>query len=205
MNAPARLPIANIRRGPAAPGRQRGATLLAGLIFLIILTLIGVTASRVSILEERMAGNLRDRAVALQAAEMALRDAERDLSGEYGATNPRPDNIENLGNFSEDCGASTGGSDDDDGLCYNGADGYASGDEPWITNSMTGAPSVEYGQFTDAQEIPLVSAQPRYVIEGTQRAVAGSGDDKTYYYRITVRAQGIDSNTVVWLQETYRP
>jgi type IV pilus assembly protein PilX len=53
--------------------------MITALIFLVILTIMGVTAARMSSLEERMAGNMRDRAVAFRAAEMGLRDAERDI------------------------------------------------------------------------------------------------------------------------------
>ena len=64
------------------PGRrQRGAALLTGLIFMVILTLLGITAARMAGLEEKMSGNMRDRSLAMQAAEMALRDAERDIRG----------------------------------------------------------------------------------------------------------------------------
>jgi len=56
--------------------------LITSLIFLLMLMIIGVTAARMSGLEERMAGNMRDRDLAFRAAEMALRDAERDLMDE---------------------------------------------------------------------------------------------------------------------------
>jgi len=53
--------------------------MITALIFLVMLTIIGVTAARMSSLEERMAGNMRDRDVALRAAEMCLREAERAI------------------------------------------------------------------------------------------------------------------------------
>lgn len=56
--------------------RSRGAALIVGLVFLLILTMLGITAIQTSTLEERMAGNARDVATALQAAEIALRAAE---------------------------------------------------------------------------------------------------------------------------------
>jgi len=61
--------------------RQRGVTLIVALIFLAILMLLGVTVAQTSSLEERMAGNTRDRDLALQSAEAALKDAEADLPG----------------------------------------------------------------------------------------------------------------------------
>ena len=59
---------------------QTGTALIVSLIFLLIMTLIGITAVRTTTLEEKMAGNMRDRNLAFQAAEAALRDAESALS-----------------------------------------------------------------------------------------------------------------------------
>lgn len=55
--------------------------LVTALIFLIVLSTLGVMALRGSLFEERMASNDRDRALAREYAEMALRDAERDILG----------------------------------------------------------------------------------------------------------------------------
>ncbi len=62
-------------------GRQRGATLVVGLIFLAMLSLMGVAAYMVANQEERMAGNTRDRIRAFEAAEASLRDCEALLGG----------------------------------------------------------------------------------------------------------------------------
>ncbi|MGZ8238204.1 MAG: pilus assembly protein, partial [Methylobacter sp.] len=64
------------------------------------------------------------------------------------------------------------------------------------------AHSVAYGAFTGATAINGPSAQPRYLIEGFKRQLSGSDE---YYFRITVRAQGANANTVVWLQEIFKP
>lgn len=60
--------------------RQRGASLLVALIFLVIMAMLGVTAANVTNLQERMAGHTRDRDLALQAAEAALQEAETRLN-----------------------------------------------------------------------------------------------------------------------------
>lgn len=60
---------------------QRGVTLIVALIFLAILMLLGVTVAQTTSMEERMAGNTRDRDMALQSAEAALQDAQTDLPG----------------------------------------------------------------------------------------------------------------------------
>ena len=55
---------------------ERGAVLIVGLLLLLVMTIIGVSSMQTTLLEEKMAGNLRDQDLALQAAESALRDAE---------------------------------------------------------------------------------------------------------------------------------
>lgn len=59
---------------------QAGAALITGLIILVLMSLIGITALRTTGLEERMAGHTRDRNLAFQAAEAALRNAEGYLT-----------------------------------------------------------------------------------------------------------------------------
>jgi type IV pilus assembly protein PilX len=56
--------------------RQRGSALIISLLILIVMTLIGLTGISSSSLEEKMAGNTRDQALAFQAAEAALRAGE---------------------------------------------------------------------------------------------------------------------------------
>lgn len=51
--------------------KQNGAALFIALIFLVIITLIGVTALRTSTLELLMAGNEQERRIALDAVESA--------------------------------------------------------------------------------------------------------------------------------------
>ncbi len=54
---------------------QRGAVLVTALVFLVIMTLLGITAMSTNTLEERMAGNSQDINRAFQAAESGLRSA----------------------------------------------------------------------------------------------------------------------------------
>ncbi len=60
---------------------QSGVALITGLIFLVLLTLIGMTAMQTTMLEEKMAGNLRNENLAFQASEAALRAGESYLQG----------------------------------------------------------------------------------------------------------------------------
>ncbi|MCC5862000.1 MAG: hypothetical protein JJT93_08850 [Gammaproteobacteria bacterium] len=63
---------------------QQGSALVISLVFLIVMTLIAVGAMRDTTLQERMAGNLRDRSLAFQAAEAALREGENWLLSPAG-------------------------------------------------------------------------------------------------------------------------
>jgi len=67
-----------VNRG--VPARQRGAVLFVALIFLILLTLLGLAASGNSILQERMTGGVRNRQLALMGAESGARGANRRCS-----------------------------------------------------------------------------------------------------------------------------
>ncbi len=58
---------------------QRGAALFVALMFLIILTVVGLSAANVSVMQERMAGNVRETNEAFQEAEATLREIEQAL------------------------------------------------------------------------------------------------------------------------------
>jgi len=60
--------------------KERGAVLAISLIFLLVMTLIGLTGMKTSVLEEKMAGNSRNQGLAFQAAEAGLHGAERYIS-----------------------------------------------------------------------------------------------------------------------------
>jgi type IV pilus assembly protein PilX len=68
-----------IRECMPKPARQRGAILFIALILLLVMTLLILASVRGTVMQERMASNLYDRSLAFQAAEAALREAERWL------------------------------------------------------------------------------------------------------------------------------
>ncbi len=55
---------------------QRGVALIIGLVLLVVLALLGASAYSVATQDERMAGNARDHARAMDAAESMLRACE---------------------------------------------------------------------------------------------------------------------------------
>ena len=69
--------------------RESGSALVVSLILLVVLTMLGVQGMRTNVMQERMAGNMRERSLAFQAAEAALREGESRLSnGAVSAGDP---------------------------------------------------------------------------------------------------------------------
>lgn len=183
--------------------RQRGATLLVTLIMLAVMLMLGVSAALMSNFDERMARNARDKNVALQAAEAALRDARQDilkaraLQGGTGAT--------------ANCDA-TGFK----GFCLPAPDGS---DPVWVANAPLdgGGPWVRYGEITKlsaAQTLPDaevpggVAHQPRYLIEAIpdpDGASLKAPATRQWVYRITAIGWGALPGTEVMIQEVIRP
>lgn len=62
---------------------EQGAVLVISLIFLLILSFIGVSSMQGTSLQEKMSGNLRDRSSAFNAAEAGLREGEREARSNY--------------------------------------------------------------------------------------------------------------------------
>ena len=204
------------------PTRQCGAALVTSLIFLTVLTILGMSTLGTSLLESRMAGNMRDRNLAFQAAEMGLRDAELFIlkSGRI------KENI--LVEMGSDAGDYTGQACTY-GFCYNGPTWQTTGKD-WIatpvwTNPNFWANAIQYRRndgetgkavgragttlvsFDSAYVLPailpLVSRQPEYLIESYYpKNILG---ETRYYYRISVRGYGVRSGTRVLLQEVYTP
>lgn len=66
-------------RYTAVSNRQRGAALFMALIFLLIMTILGVFGMNISRLENQMAGNNQFQTSALSNAELAISTARNDL------------------------------------------------------------------------------------------------------------------------------
>lgn len=99
--------------------RQAGAALITSLVFLTILTILGMSSLGTALLESRMAGNARDRNLAFQAAETGLRDAElwiRDSGRIVGINEEGYDTAATCTPSSGTCDSQTC----KHGLCYNG-------------------------------------------------------------------------------------
>lgn len=69
------------------PARQKGIVLVVGLVFLLVLTIIGVTSLRTTTLEQRMAGNMQQKTVAFQDAEAKIALVINGLNGNTSTLN----------------------------------------------------------------------------------------------------------------------
>ncbi len=74
MNIHKRLSLTAAQAAPRAG--CRGSVLAVGMLFLLIITLLGLITTMHARTEARLAGNNHDRYLAFQAAEAALREAE---------------------------------------------------------------------------------------------------------------------------------
>lgn len=174
--------------------RQKGATLLVGLVILLLMTFIGLAAIRGSGMQELMAGNMRDRQLAFQAAEAALSFAEAKLAvamAQAGST---------LFN-----GNTNGHGEAMDGSSNTGY---------WQGFSWSGPNAVA----TTNMGLKGVASQPVYVVEKLVAGTMNSGGDggaidkvgrgqgtPPEYYRVTSRGVGGTASAVVILQSNFKP
>ena len=213
--------------GRTRPARQQGVAMIVVLMLMLALTGIVVFSARNANFGEISSRNQLDSEIARQAAESALRDAERDLllfDGTVLQTNAkckreaaRPLESAIFG-FSATC---LGGQCDKALNDYKTTDWVKSSKnaEPWWPDTKRGLwgdpnkkPTVDsstcstftggvpIGVYTGAPAVPGVAIQPEYLIEQFSR---GSG--RNIYYRITARGFGISDRTQVVLQSYFQP
>lgn len=194
---------------------QRGAVLVIALIFLLLLTILALSASGRSLLQERMAGGLRNAQQAEMSAQTALRGAEWKLWTStsninvhlncgtgiftdcyiYDPANP----IANVVKFRTKPGWQTAGA-----TVYKGATG-----------------STDYTAFTSSSQSGDLAHNPLYMIEDLgvelppgvsgnlhESGVTGSTGTGTasvsrHIYRITARGAGANANTVRVVESTF--
>jgi type IV pilus assembly protein PilX len=189
---------------PRTAYRQRGAVLFVALVFLLLLTLLGITASSTSIMQERMTGGMRNAQLATMGTESALRGGEVDLW-----TAAARSSFSNGGLALPPCGHSgvqpcayqrTNTVADQRTIKFRSA-------RTWLGTTDGGmqyAPAVSGLGGSDATA--SLAAQPRYLIEdlGLDTAAGGAGNmggsilseqgaegtPKVHLFRVTARSQG---------------
>lgn len=175
----------------AAPIKQQGAILIFCLVFMAVLTLLGVSGMESTVLEERMAGNMRDYSLAFQAAESALQDGENWLNQQVVLPLQSGDGSTRV-------------------WAENSMDPSASDtnywwDDPELTDAWWDNNADELDGFDN------LATQPQYIIEEYHTATSGQsiaiGNGETtmqrVFHRITARGVGITSSSEVFLQSTF--
>lgn len=176
------------------PGRrtQQGAILIFCLVFLLVLTTMGVASMESTILEERMAGNMQDHNAAFQAAESSLQAAESWLIAQtlWPAT-------------------STDGSTTVWDL--NAMDPDDSDALHWWEDADRQAADWWEGNAEEVAGVDGLASAPRYTVEelatinAGQSLAIGTGVQNRVrvFHRITARGVGTSNAAVVRLQSTY--
>lgn len=202
--------------------------LFVALVFLVLITLLGLTASSTSIMQERMTGGLRNGQMSLMAAETAARGGEAWLWSL----------ADNSGHIN--CGYNGG----DNGFCYSpttvddGNGNTINATNPlvdafrtkptWIANASSGGTNYTNGSNAALNSSSLGTAKlaqiPQYLLEslgltlpaGVSRQfyqLGGIGRDPSsgrnagsqslYTYRITARATGGNAGAVSVVETTF--
>lgn len=172
---------------------QRGAALVVSLLMLLVMTVLGVAGLGTTNLEQRMAANNRDRDVAFQAAELALRDGERNVQNSNYT----------LASFTSSC---------TNGLCAKAAGTTAVWRDGTLDVWNTASRNFTYSGASSIQVANGVSQAPQYIIEFLDYArpvgwtagdpAPGPGDPEMY--RITAIGYGLSSDARTMLQSTYQ-
>ncbi|MGM0633530.1 MAG: pilus assembly PilX family protein [Pseudomonadota bacterium] len=181
-------------RGPVSPGHgeQSGAILIFCLVFLLVLTMMGIGSMESTILEERMTGNMQDQHAAFQAAESALTEAEQWLAGEVLWPPPSDDGATGV-------------------WVREAMDPDVGNSIPWWRESSRRTATWWQNNARVAPGAPDLASAPRFVIEEYRVATTGESvalgtgvqDRSRVFHRITARGVGRDDTSVVELQSTF--
>ncbi len=209
----------NSRRTQTQRPLMRGIALPVVLMFLLVITIAAVFGIRRSTLGEGITRNQLDYEIARQAAEAALRDAERDLFSSYSAKpanaacdrsadRPLKDKLV-PGLWESTCpkgqcrvspdflAASNYTTMANAQAWWPAAKGGLWGDNAVLPANCTFSGGVPIGTFTGTPNIGGVARQPEDLIEWIARQAAA-------VMRITARGFGTDLNTEVVLQSYVR-
>lgn len=166
--------------------RQRGVALIIGLILMVLISILAISSLQNTLLEERMAGNLRNQNMAFQAAESGL------VAGEL--------RVQELiqADLGFECSSSDG--------CYHEIDNPWNGltDSTWTwIDANTGSYVLEGGMTA----ITGVNEQPQYVIEIIRPNILKIDPTKPpkQRFRVAARGVGATANVTAIHQSTYMP
>lgn len=193
---------------------QRGAVLFVALIFLILLTLLALTATGTSILQERMTGGMRNRQMGLTGSESVVRGGEAFLWNlSYVGSQPLPPCVDDSGLVS--CVYRPKYS----AVLEDNVQRFRTEKEWNPAVALTGWFHYDYPMtgLTGTAETAALSQQPRYIVEDLGPAVPpGTGQQlgtrdreltslvgRHEWYRITARSTGGSDSVVRVVESVY--
>jgi type IV pilus assembly protein PilX len=171
---------------------QRGAVLIFCLVFLLVLTMMGVASMESAVLEERMAGNMQDFNAAFQAAESSLQTGENWLAGEITWPATSTD------------GSTTVWSRDS-------MDPSASDSLHWWQDSARDTSTWWNNNGIEVSAVEGVATPPHYIVEEVSTITSGQSigigsglqNRIRVFHRVTARGSGVSDAAVVQLQSTF--
>lgn len=193
---------------------ERGSVLVVALVFLLLITLLSITAANRSLLQQRMAGGLRDAQLAEMGAEAALRGAEWRLWVASATSSALRCGSAVL----TDCYLNDPSSGPVEAVRVFRASGG------WVSTSGTeynaGSGGIDFTHPSSNAGNAALARNPRYLIEdlgaelppdtGIQHESGATGAGGVGYtstsrhiYRITARSTGGSPNTVRVLESTF--
>lgn len=173
---------------PTIKTRQQGAVLFIAIILLLIMTLIGATAMKMTTSEERQSGIIQDIEVAFQRTESNLRGGEQVIKDLSVAPIAKSSPADSLSGGVYQTGPTIGGK------TY----------QNWRNAGHTDFNTAAQGSSTT----PLASTDPVFVVEeiAIVSDVLNLGDPPAqirHFFRITASGTGNDTATHALLQSTY--
>lgn len=177
---------------------QKGSVLIISLLLLVVTTLLGLSSMNNTIMEERMAGNLRQQNLSLQSAESSLREAEIWLSGLN--KNTRPEAGVNPGSGTDPYiwlkdapeGDGSGIPTDPSGLWWTNESLWSKYAEDYSNNTALGGTA---GQYLIEELEPVADS----ITMGQQQDAQSVRD----FFQVTTHGVGTDGRAQTYLRTTY--
>jgi len=162
--------------------KQSGAVLIVGLVMVLVLSVVVIASSQTTILQQKMTSNLRDKELAFQSAETALR------AGEVFLNNSTEASLKSI--------------------VFDGTDGYHSFN---ITRALTQENDWQNLKTIESpQSLAQIKEKPVYIIENITgiKPLGGSLQAAlpvdSLYYRVTAKSKGGTDASLAILQTVYK-
>jgi type IV pilus assembly protein PilX len=205
-------------------GHQGGAVLFVALVFLVLITLLALTATSTSILQERMTGGVHNSQLALMGAETTVRSAEWNIwnKSNGGATSNKLHCGPSGGVTNDACYSEQGqGTVNAAIVAFRNAKtwlGTSDGGTSYATNGTTSLTGIS---TSSPKATGSLQSQPRYMVEDLGKVLPpnspssgegggrlalggfGAGSQVLYSYRITARSTGGNQGSVRAAESVY--